>query len=296
LFRAGKEALARGELDKACASYAESQQLDPAPGTLLNLADCEEKRGRLASAWERFVQARAALPPRDARVKYADRRVADLEGRLPRLAIVVAPNAPSDTEIVRDDIVVGKASLEVATPVDPGAHVVVARAPGRVDARFAVTLVPGQRLVVTVEPGASTVRDEPAAPPRPLAASEPVIVRASPPLEPERGSRTVGWALLGVGAVGLTVGAVAGILTVSAADRVRAECRADGRCTEAGLDASSRGQTFEIVSPIALGVGAVAAGAGVWLLLTGRARPSSGVAVAPLVGPDGAGFGARGAF
>ena len=62
LFRRAKDALAAGNVDGACASFAESQRLDPAAGTLLNLADCEEKQGKLATAWQHFVEGRDKLP------------------------------------------------------------------------------------------------------------------------------------------------------------------------------------------------------------------------------------------
>jgi hypothetical protein len=53
LFREGRDAAKHGDLETACADFAESQRLDPAPGTLLNLAECEEKLGRVASACSR---------------------------------------------------------------------------------------------------------------------------------------------------------------------------------------------------------------------------------------------------
>ena len=36
----------------ACKKYRESQEREPAPGTLLNLADCEEKRGELMAVFQ----------------------------------------------------------------------------------------------------------------------------------------------------------------------------------------------------------------------------------------------------
>src|ERR1041384_7022387 len=50
LFREGREAVKRADYAVACPKFQESQRLDPAIGTLLNLALCEESWGGLADA------------------------------------------------------------------------------------------------------------------------------------------------------------------------------------------------------------------------------------------------------
>src|SRR5687768_8531645 len=45
LFIEGRRLMKVGDRPAACAKFAESQRLDPAVGTLANLADCEEQRG-----------------------------------------------------------------------------------------------------------------------------------------------------------------------------------------------------------------------------------------------------------
>src|SRR4051794_10088 len=60
LFVEAKALLQAGEIARACAKLAESERLDPAAGTLLNLADCYEKNGQLASAWVTFREATTA--------------------------------------------------------------------------------------------------------------------------------------------------------------------------------------------------------------------------------------------
>src|SRR5262245_59061569 len=57
LFRAGRAATARGDHAAACTHYRESYRLEQAPGTLLNLALCEETLGKLASAWQHYQDA-----------------------------------------------------------------------------------------------------------------------------------------------------------------------------------------------------------------------------------------------
>src|SRR5690349_9072722 len=50
LFKEGREAMVHGNAATACPKFAESQRLDPAAGTLRNLALCEEAIGELAKA------------------------------------------------------------------------------------------------------------------------------------------------------------------------------------------------------------------------------------------------------
>jgi hypothetical protein len=57
LFRQGRDLMAANKFDDACAAFAESQRLDPAITTLLNLAGCREKAGQYATAWGLFLEA-----------------------------------------------------------------------------------------------------------------------------------------------------------------------------------------------------------------------------------------------
>src|SRR5690242_7148142 len=87
LFHDGRAAAQKGDWETACPKFRESQRLDPAAGTLLNLADCEEHRGKVATAWQLFRQVVESLPPTDERVPLAKDRASALEKRLPRLTV-----------------------------------------------------------------------------------------------------------------------------------------------------------------------------------------------------------------
>src|SRR5580704_6931738 len=71
LFRQAREKIVAGDYGGACPLFKESLRLDPAPGTLLNLAECEERIGRLASAWEHFERLERGLPGTDERFAIA---------------------------------------------------------------------------------------------------------------------------------------------------------------------------------------------------------------------------------
>src|SRR6266850_4767204 len=57
LFREGKRLLKEGKVSEACDKLAASERLESSTGALLNLGDCREKNGQLATAWAAFVKA-----------------------------------------------------------------------------------------------------------------------------------------------------------------------------------------------------------------------------------------------
>ncbi|HEU4616168.1 MAG TPA: hypothetical protein VFS15_28920, partial [Kofleriaceae bacterium] len=48
LFEEGRALAKQGKYEQACATFSRSLELERAPGTLLNLADCHEHLGHLA--------------------------------------------------------------------------------------------------------------------------------------------------------------------------------------------------------------------------------------------------------
>src|SRR5262245_12604205 len=91
LFEKGRAAMEKGDFNTACAAFAESNRLDPAPGTLFNQADCEEKRGHLATAWQLFDLTMSKIPEADERRESVQERADALKERLPKLTITLRP-------------------------------------------------------------------------------------------------------------------------------------------------------------------------------------------------------------
>lgn len=269
LFREARKALDAGRTEEACSKFAESQRLDPAPGTLINLAACREKLGQLASAWETWQQALRTLPPQDERRPGVETRATALESRVPRLQIRLAGGAPADAKVVRDGIELGPAALGLPLPVDPGAHRVEVRAAGRVTKSFEVTVAESETKELVVEAGAPLPSEpEPAAAPR---STPPPPQPTTPAREPEAGDATLGWIVLGVGAAGIVVGSVAGLLAIQKKNEMEDDCTSAGggfECGDRGLAAADSGKTFATVSTIAFAVGAVGVGVGGYLLLS----------------------------
>ena len=65
LFNQARDLMNAKQYGDACPKFAESQRLDPAPGTLLNLATCYERNGQIASAWVTYKEAATAARKAD---------------------------------------------------------------------------------------------------------------------------------------------------------------------------------------------------------------------------------------
>lgn len=302
LFREGRELMKKGELAAACPKLEESLRLDPAVGTLMNLAECEERQGRSASAWQRWAAAADELPPNDRRRATALARARSLEATLARLLVTVEEGAPADLVIERDGVVLGPASLATPMPVDPGLHVIVVSAPGRQRRTYEITADSGQLRAVAVAPGppaaASLFSLDGAAAPPGTAPGTAGLVATSASTAPARPGRRLGWGLVAAGGAALAAGTYFGLQALSARDEADRACASGGaanRCWATANQSLDRDRRWSVAADVAFVSGALAAGAGLYLLL--RRGPGEATATAQLVPmPSGGGAQLAGRF
>jgi hypothetical protein len=268
-FERGLAAMAEKQFNIGCPALAESVRLDPRPGAIFTLAECEAQWGKLASAvahyddyLERFARMNAEQQATQrARAKIAEERSKALRVDVPLLTIELPADAPREAVVKRDGVELGRASLGVALPVDPGAHSVVVFVPGLAPTERLVDIAPGQRLVVTL----ST--------PRSVA---PTILEPSPPPPPSAPShalRTGSYVAFGVGAAGLALGAIAGAVTLQHKSTIDAHCRGTS-CDRTGKEAADSAKSAAVVSSIGFGVAGVGAVTGLVLLLLQPSDPA----------------------
>ena len=284
LFRDAKRLAKKGDYDAACPKFAESQRLDPQLGTLLHLATCHEQQGLTATAWAEYSEAvdRATEQDDKKRARLARERADTLEASLSRLR-VKSLGEHDGLQVVLDDVVLGPASLASALPVDPGEHVVEARAPGHRPWRKSLSIPDGPAETDVVIPTLERVADT--GPSEGSAATS----------DDGEGQRLAGWIVGGVGVVGFAVMAGFGARAASQASSADEEC--EGRfCSQTGLDGHAAARTSATVATVGFVVGVLGMGTGATLLLT---APSDGESdghgqatafVAPRFGPDGAGL------
>ena len=186
----------------ACPKFESSYKLDPALGTLLNLANCYEKLGKIASAWARFDEAfQWATKNGDDRAEFAKTQRDALAPRLPKLKINVSNPVPA-LSIVRDTAKVSDAMYGSALPVDPGEHTIFVKRDDEVLKTEKVKVAEAQSAEVSFDLAAI---QKAAPPPKPK--GQVVVVSTSPAL------RKAGWT---IGGVGLGTVAAAGMLELIA--------------------------------------------------------------------------------
>lgn len=259
----------------ACQKFGESQKLDPAAGTLMNLGTCEEKLGKLASAWQHWKEAIDALPPKDDRIPFARSRVEELEKKLPRLQATLASGIDHGAKIYRDEIELGPGGQGVPLPVDPGPHVITVRMPGHLPKTVTVSIGIGELSQIDVHPGAI----DPAA----SAGAE------------KTGARTLGWILGGVGIAGVGTAVVSGLMLMRTKNTVAAHC-VDKVCNDAeGLDAVAKGKTLLVVNASSWVVGGLGLGLGAYFILSAP-KSQATTALVPSFGSAGASLSYIGSF
>jgi hypothetical protein len=270
LFRQGRMLTKDRRFTEACAKFADSQRLDPAVGTELNLARCYEDNGQTASAWALYndVAVVAHRAGQLDRARLALRRAADLEKRLSRLTIEVASNDGAEGFAVqRDGKVVGQSEWNTPIPIDPGDHTVVATASGRRAWSTRVTVASGGgSLTVSVpvlaaDDTSTTIQSVGSA------AGTTTTRATSPESPPELGHRlpvrTIGLVIGGVGVAALSIAGILGLVAESTYNS--AHCPRNSNCDSQGLSATASAYSDATASTVVFTVGAAALAGGVVL-------------------------------
>lgn len=276
LFEEGRRLMDQQHYDEACKKLEGSQKLDPGAGTLLNLAACYEKNGQIASAWVTYKDAAAASAGRHQDwVDQSNAKAAELEPKLSHLTIVVNQNLPS-LAITRDGAVVSSPSFGAAIPIDAGAHTIEAHAPGY---KPFVT-----KITIGASQDSQTVN---------VPALEVDTTEAASPKANSNGQKILGGALVGVGAVGLVVGSVFGVVALgkkSSASNPKL-CSSDfSVCNSEGKQDVDSAKTDGFISTVALLGGGVFVAAGAVIFLTAphaENKPDSGATIQARLGAPG---------
>jgi len=271
LFEQARDDMKRGAYPAACPKLEESQRLDPSNGTLLNLVLCEEATGRVASAWLHVHDLADRLPADDDRRPIAERKLAALSSRVPRLAVRLEPTVPAGTRVLLDDIELRPSSLGVAIPIDPGSHKLVVAAPGRPELSTQVTIAEAQQLEWTAQ----------AAPPDAAEGAPASAQLLAPSRAPDASHlpRWVPWTTLGAGVAALVTGGVLAALTLDRRATVLRECPqkqcSDSSTLASALATAADGQRLLVGTVVALGVGAAGTGLGAYLVSRGSANATA---------------------
>ena len=238
------------------------------------------------------------------------RRLDELEKAQPTLVFEVKDSAGADLIDVRVSIdgqpLVSRLSGKPVN-VDPGAHEFTFEATSQPPLRERLLITEGEARRERVVLGAApTPAASAVSPPSPPAAPLPSPSPAQPAEVPPSGwwttRRAIGLSVAGAGAVGVGIGAVFGLLASSAWSQAKSACGGDPtRCSDVKTGNSDRATTLTdgTISTIGFIAGGALAVAGLVVLVTaphGESHPTTGLAVAPSVGPGIATVDLKGAF
>jgi hypothetical protein len=289
LFQEGKKAMDKGDYDTACRQFAESDRLEAAAGTKMNQANCEEKRGHVATAWALYKSVLGGMASDDQRYAFVKGKVDKLEPRVPKLTLVPTGGTPPADLVVT---VAGQkftaTSFNVPLPVDPGSHTVTVSASGFQPQQAQLELAEGEQRAFRFAV-AAPANPAPAAAP---AAAAPAQAEPAPPAAPSnepvesdsgqksgsKGLRTLGFVLGGVGIAGLAAGGVLGAMVIKHKQTADDNCweptdeYPEGGCYPEGAEANRQGKQLAPLTTVALAAGSAALVGGIVLIL---ANPSS---------------------
>lgn len=275
IFAKAREAMEAKKLDEACPAFVESQRIWPTASGALNIGNCEEQRGNLATAYGAFSDA-AGMARRagdKSREEEGTQRASSLKPKLSMLTVEVSsPNRIDGLLVKRDGREAGPGQWGIAVPVDPGEHSIEASAPGRI--AWTTT------IRIEARPGSTTV-EVPALAAAPAPA--PVAVAAIPQGGQDETSgsswnaqKTAAVAVGGAGVVGIALEAIFGIKAIGKQKDSEANCRPEdpSRCNAMGLVLRQEEKSAGTISTISFIAGGVALAGGVVLFVTAPGRPA----------------------
>jgi hypothetical protein len=293
LFQDARKLMAHGKYEQACPKLEQSLNLDLGIGTMFNLADCWEHVGRTASAWSQFLDAASAAKNagQAGREKVARERAAALEPHLSRLTITVAV-APPGLEVHDGPRSVAAPLFGTAVPVDPGAHTIEAKAPGKKPWQGVVQVADGGAQVAVAVPPLATDEVAPPVPATLAAGSGGPKAKAAPTAESAPATagvqRPAGWITAGLGVAGLAVGTGFALAANSKNGQAKGLCPTLS-CSQADFDRHTSlvndARSALTISYVAFAAGGAALLGGMALVLTAPGNPDP-LTVGPIVGLD----------
>jgi hypothetical protein len=303
LFNEGVALFNKGEFEAACPKFEASLKQFPGIGTRGKLAECYEKVGRYASAYQAYREvAQLATRTGDpAREQVASERAKGLEPKLSYVTVVLPPaNDVTGIVIKRNGREVERAKLGAAEPVDSGAVAIDVTAPGRKPYSGHINVMQGLSVkfeIPALAPEASVVAPAPA--PAPTPASPPPQEGAAVHGDPPSWQKPVGLVLIGAGVVGLGVGSILGLSAKSKYDGAFEGGGCDSAtkaCDAQGQSAVDSAHSTATVSTVVFAAGAVLGVAGVVVLLTAPSGKPRAIHIAPTTYAGGAGLSVGGAL
>jgi len=286
----------KGEWAQALEKYQRAMALVEVPTLGVRIARCLTKLGRLVEASEQYLAVtRMKLGDKalDVHKEALVQAAAEREALLPRVpSLVITLKGAQDAEVSVDGKTVPPALLGQRRNVDPGKHRVVARRGAEQQTRD-VEVAEGQSVPVTFELAEGAPSSPGAPEPTPSRPAPAKSARGDAAADPGGTQRVLAYVALGLGGVGLGLGATTGIMASSRKSDLEKDCGSDLECPPAKHSDADSYNSLRTLSSIGFIGGGVAAAAGLTLLLTAP-KPERAARVSPWLGVGSAGV--RGTF
>lgn len=269
LFERGVDAFLSGRFEEGCPLIERSYAIDPLPGVVFTLAECQFGWGKAKTAadnYAKFLDVVARLPPAEAskhadRAAVAIRKRAQASQRIASITVQIRGQWVPGTRVLLDarDVtpLVGK-----RIELDPGPVSVLLAPPRRPSSKRDLVLRASQHeqveLVFEPEP------DAPVEASGDRVAPEPAHARPA----------TAAYVFGGVGLLGLAVGGVTGIMAHRKKSTIEDNCP-NRVCNAEGRSAVDSGQSLAAISTISVGVGAASLGIATYLFLRADRKPAA---------------------
>jgi hypothetical protein len=288
MMQEGRDLRDKGDLKTALQRFKGADEIMHVPTTGLEVARTQVALGLLVEALDTIATihkvpsaADDPQPFKDARLK-ADELDAQVESKVPSLSINVTGGAEGEIAAISvDGVSLPTSAAGVPRKVDPGRHVITARAASG-EAREEVTVAEGEKkdvmLTIVAGGGGGEGGEQPD-----KGTTEGGTVVHSP-----SGLTYVG---VVVGVLGIAAGTVTGIMTLGKASDVKNDTKdcPNKQCIPGtpGADALSSGNTLATVSTISFGVGVAGAALAVVSLVLGHKQHDAAPSAAPASDTEG---------
>lgn len=280
----GDKLLANGQVPDALKRYRAAHQIMGVPTTGIEVARVQAKLGLLVEARATAIEvanspASAKEPEVFGEARLAAAELANsLETRIASVTIEIGP-PEADTTTKIGDSVIPQAALGLPYKVNPGKHVLSVTAPGYAPRAMDFQVGEGEERVLRMElakdnsvpAGPVPAAGEPSEAPD-TQSTKPEITNAQSTTAATSTSdgaiATQTWVAFGVAAAAGLVGAGAGVYSLVKTNDAKDKC--DGNtCPPETRDSIESAKTMAWVANVGFGVAILAAGYGVFTLLTG---------------------------
>lgn len=265
-FQQGTELEAAGNWTQALTLFRDVGQVKMTAQVRFHIALCEEHLGRDTSAlggYKLALQGASSVHAKSftTTVKH---HIKDLQTRIPKLTVERGAGAAGAT-IQLDGVELGISSIGTPIPVDPGPHTVSAKAVGYQPFEKTFDIEEKQKKSIDV-----TMHATPSVAPE-LNANASSTPKDQLGEQPQSHSKVAAYIVGGVGIAGLAASGVFYYLRQKSISDLDKACGSDHQhCPASSKSTYDAAKRYNILAPVALGVGVAGVGTAIVLLIAGH--------------------------